>query len=223
VDSRRIIIVLSVCLALALIAVGFLAGRESARQTPVVMSAPVIAPSRPTIDAPVVPEPAIAPNAVAGAAPLVATPAPPARRPVGPQRIASGDTGEKAAVERYFGATDPLQNADVENPEASGNALMEAASSGDLSGLHALVAKARLTEAKARALTPPPSCAAYHQQLLHLLGQNRELLQKLASGIGGDDVSALPALLEQANATKSHADALEREERAVKKRFGITR
>ena len=187
------------------------------------MNLPVISPSLPTIAAPPV---------VAEPAPPVATAPARATAPklaVGPHRLATaplpaaGDASEKAAVERYFDATDPLQNADVDNPEAAGNSLMEAASSGDLSGLRALTAKARAREAKARALTPPPACATYHQQLLHLLAQNRELFQRLESGIGSGDVGELPALLEQANGAKSHADALAREEHAVKQRFGIAR
>lgn len=223
-DSRRVIIVLSVSLAVSLVAVGFLIGRESNRPSPL-MNVPVIAPALPTITAPAEPAP---PPSIA-AAPAPARPAPP-KPPTGPRRLtapspppAAGDTSERAAVERYFAATDPLQNADVDNPEAAGSSLMEAASSGDLSGLRALTAKARAAEAKARALTPPPACAAYHQQLLRLLGQNRGLFQRLESGIGGGDVGELPALLEQANGAKAHADALAREEHAVKKRFGITR
>ena len=221
-DSRRVIIVLSVSLAVSLVAVGFLIGRESNRPSPL-LNVPVIAPTLPAITEPAPPLPSIA------AAPSPARPAPP-KPPTGPHRLtapsplpADGDTSEKAAVERYFAATDPLQNADVDNPEAAGNSLMEAASSGDLSGLRALTAKAHAAEAKARALTPPPACAAYHQQLLRLLGQNRGLFQRLESGIGGGDVGELPALLEQANGAKAHADALAREEHAVKKRFGITR
>ena len=113
--------------------------------------------------------------------------------------------------------------ADVADPEAAGGSLIAAATSGDLSGLQALTAKARQTEQTARALTPPAPCVAYHKQLLHILAQNRELLQHLESGLSGGDVGALPGLLDQANATKAHADALAREERAVKKRVGLAR
>jgi hypothetical protein len=220
VDSRRTIIVLSVCLAASLIAVGFLVGRESNRPT-IVMSAPVIAPSRPVIEGPAVAELAPLPAAppVVPSAPAAA----PTRRPLAPAHTDAADTGDKAAVEHYFSVADRLQNADVADPEAAGGSLIAAATSGDLSGLRALTGKARQTEQTARALTPPASCLQFHKQLLHILAQNRELLQRLESGIGGGDVSALPALLEQANATKSHADALAREERTVKKRFGIIR
>src|SRR5205823_950583 len=82
---------------------------------------------------------------------------------------------------------------DVDDPQASAQALVNAASSGDNSGLQKLVAQARSAELEARALTPPPACAAYHKKLVALLVDSRDMMQKLAAGFAGGSLDALPS------------------------------
>ncbi|MDB4964925.1 MAG: hypothetical protein JWN44_614, partial [Myxococcales bacterium] len=65
------------------------------------------------------------------------------------------------------------------------------------------------------------ACAHYHKQLVNVLAETRDMFQQLERGIGGGNLEALPGLLGRANGTKSRAEALAREEREIKSRFGI--
>jgi hypothetical protein len=193
VDPRRVIIVLGGCLGLSLIAIAFLLGRESNR--------PAVVPAAP---------------------PPVASVAPPAAPPE-PTGVAvpAVDPAEKAAVARYFRTVDPLQKADVDNPQAAATELINSAASGDRSGLQKLVAQAREAERKGQAVTPPPPCAHYHTQLVAVLADSRAMMQELERSVGGGNIDGLQALLGRAHATKGRSEALAREERQIKSRYGI--
>lgn len=193
---------------MALFLVGFLLGRESMRASsslppeviPAVASAPVpLSPPSPVVIAPLPPAPAVA-HVESAVAPA-----------------------DKQAVAQYFKAADRLQNADVDDPQAMATSLIGAASSGDTSGLRRLVAQATEALDKGRALTPPPPCAHYHKELLVILTQSRTLLHDLEERVASGSVDSLPTLLTQANTTKARAEALGREERQLKSRFGVSR
>jgi outer membrane biosynthesis protein TonB len=227
VSHGRVIVVLSIALALSLLGVAFLLGRESGRGPQPIVAA---APSEPTVAPPAVAPPAVAPPAVAPPAPTPTPPTPTTPEPAiapsptpPPTAHAKDDSAEKQAIARYFREVDQLQNSDVENPEAAASSLINAASDGDTSGLRALVQQARAAEAKAAALTPPAPCEKYHRQLVRVLADSRQMVQALEHGIAGGAVDTLPGLLAQAQATKSRADALAHEERAIKSRFGLAR
>jgi hypothetical protein len=229
VENRRLIIALSCALAMSLFLVAFLLGRESMRARsptaiPVAAEPPPFVAQAPIAPPPIAPPP-IAPPPAAPPPPVVAPERTPVARPASlPPAPGEGhDAVEKQAVARYFREADELQESDVENPEAQANSLVSAATEGDTSGLRALVKKARDAEAKAAALTVPPACAHYHRQLIHVLQESREMLQRLEQGLSGGDVSALPSLLGQANAAKARLEALTREERTIKSRFGLVR
>jgi hypothetical protein len=194
VDPRRVIIVLGGCLGLSLIVIAFLLGRESNRP----MVVPVAPPPEPSVAAPSLPPPE--PTGVA---------------------VPAIDPAEKAAVARYFRTVGALQNVDVDNPQAAATAMINSAASGDSSGLQKLVAQAREAERKAQAVTPPPPCAHYHKQLVAVLGDSRAMMQQLERSVGGGNVDGLQALLGRANATKGRSEALAREERQIKSRYGI--
>jgi hypothetical protein len=196
VDPRRAIIVLGGCLGLSLIVIAFLLGRESNR--------PVVVPvAPPTAPAPIVAPPPVAPPEPTGAA------------------VPAIDPAEKAAVARYFRAVGALQNVEVGNPQAAATELVNSAASGDSSGLQKLVAQAREAERKAQAVTPPPPCAHYHKQLVAVLAESRAMMQQLERSVGGGNLDGLQALLGRANATKGRSEALAREERQIKSRYGI--
>ncbi|HEX8952506.1 MAG TPA: hypothetical protein VF945_11710, partial [Polyangia bacterium] len=122
---------------------------------------------------------------------------------------------------QYFREVDRLQNVDVDNPEASAQALINSATSGDTSGLDKLVQQARDAERSARTVTPPASCAAYHKKLLALLADSRELVQQLARGFGSGSLDALPGLMSRANAQKARQESLARDARELKRRYGL--
>jgi hypothetical protein len=198
-DSRRLVIALTVALGVCLLVIGIFIGRESAR-----------------------PEPAAPVAAAAPQKPLPPIFEPPTQQPPPPPPAEPAiDSAEKQRVAEYFREIDRLQNVDVDNPEASAQALVSAASSGDTSGLDKLVQQAKDAERKARALTPPAPCAAYHKKLVALLADSREMVQKLAQGFAGGSLEALPALMARASSEKARQESVAREEKELKRRYGL--
>jgi hypothetical protein len=205
VESRRLVLVLSCGLGVALFALGFLLGRESMRMSQVAEVLPTIA---------------VAPTPSPSPLPPVMPPSPVVAPPPAASAIAPA---EKQAVAEYFKVADRLQSADVDDPQAMAASLIGAASEGDTSGLRRLVAQATAALDKARTLTAPPPCGHYHKELVGILTQSRALLQQLEHQVAAGSVESLPTLLTQANGTKARAEALSREERQLKARFGLSR
>ena len=205
-ESRRLVIALVIALGVCLLIIGIFIGRESAR--PDAPPPPPMAQAVPQKPLPPIFEPP----------PTPLTP-PPAAATVPP--APSVDPEEKRRVAQYFRDVDRLQNVDVDDPQASAQALISAAGSGDNSGLQKLVATARKAEQQARALTPPAPCAAYHKKLVALLAESREMIQQLSAGFAGGSLDALPALMTRANAEKARQESLARDEAALKRRYGL--
>ncbi|MGZ3440870.1 MAG: hypothetical protein ACXVDD_15205 [Polyangia bacterium] len=199
-DSRRLVTALVIALGVCLLVIGIFIGREMREPAPI---APTVstAPSKPL--PPIFEPPPAAPPA----------PAPPA---------SAVDSAEQQRVAQYFRDVDRIQNMDVDNPEATAQSLIQAASSGDSSGLRKLLAQARDVEQQVRAIAPPPPCAGYHKKLVSVLSESREMLQQLERGLsGGSGIEALPGLLSRANGEKSRSEALIREEKEIKRRYGL--
>lgn len=209
-ESRGLVVGLVVALGVCLLVIGIFIGRESARPEPPLPVAPAGAPPAATKPLPPIFEPP--------PPPATSSKRPP---PAPPPRSAPVDSEEKRQVAQYFRDVDRLQNVDVDDPQASAQALVNAAASGDTSGLQKLLAQARSAEAQARALTPPPPCAAYHGKLLSVLGNSQQMLQKLAASLGSGNLDGLTSLLSSANAEKERAETLARDEKELKRRYGL--
>jgi hypothetical protein len=195
-ESRPLVTILIVCLGVCLLVIGIFIGRESSREPATVAQSAPAAKALPPIFEP----------------PPAAAPAPPSP---------AVDAAEQQRVAQYFREVDRIQNMDVDNPEATAQSLVQAASSGDNSGMRKLLAQARDVEQQVRAMTPPPPCASYHKKLLSVLSSSREMLQQLERGLSGGGIEALPGLLGRANGEKSRSEALAREEKELKRRYGL--
>ncbi len=202
-ESRRLITVLLAALGACLLVIGIFIGRETAR-APEPIAPPAAPPPQkplpPIFEPP--PQPPAAPSTPHAAAPPV-------------------DAEEKRRVAQYFHDVDRLLDIDVDNPEASAQAMINGAAAGDTSGLDKLVQQARDAERNARALTPPAPCAAYHKKLLALLADSREMAQSLARGFQSGDLSSLTSMLGRANSQKARQEALARDEKELKHRYGM--
>jgi hypothetical protein len=198
-DSRRLVTGLLICLGVCLLVIGVFIGREL--REPATAQPLAAAPSK-----------ALPPIFE----PPVAAPAPP------PPPSPAVDAAEQQRVAQYFREVDRIQNMDVDNPEATAQSLIQAASSGDNSGLRKLLGQAREVEQKIRALAPPPPCASFHKKLVSVLSESREMLQQLERGLsGGSGIEALPGLLSRAQGEKGRSEALTREEKEIKRRYGL--
>jgi len=200
-ESRGLVTVLLAALGVCLLVIGVFIGRETTRP----------------------PEPIAQPVAPPPQKPLPPIFEPPPQAPAAPPKpsAAAIDPEEKRRVAQYFRDVDRLQNVDVDNPEASAQALINSASSGDNSGLEKLVQQARDAERAAHAVAPPPPCASYHKKLLALLADSRDLVQQLARGFGSGSLDALPGLMSRAQSQKARQESLARDEKELKRRYGL--
>lgn len=205
-ESRGLVTILLAALGVCLLVIGIFIGRETTRPPE-----PIAQPAPPPSQKPL--PPIFEPPPAAPAAP----PAAPSAAPSAP----AIDPAEKKRVADYFRAVDRLQNVDVDNPEASAQALINGAAGGDTSGLDKLIQQARDAERGARALVPPPPCAAFHKRLLVLLADSREMAQLLARGFQSGDLSSLPSMMTRAQAEKSRQEALAHDEKELKRRYGL--
>ena len=202
-ESRGLVTVLLAALGVCLLVIGIFIGRETTRP-PEPIAQPVAA-APPQKPLPPIFEP---------------PPQPPAAAPAAPSAPAI-DPEEKRRVAQYFREVDRLQNVDVDNPEASAQALISGAAGGDTSGLDKLVQQARDAERAARAVVPPAPCAAFHKKLLSLLADSREMAQSLTRGFASGDLSSLTSLMGRANSDKARQESLARDEKELKRRYGL--
>jgi hypothetical protein len=206
--SKTVIFVFGAAFIFLLAVLAFLLGRESARKdAPTAPPVAFIAPPPPTPAAP----PPEAPTAEAR--PL---PEPPAATPT-PQ-----DSEARAAVRSYFREIELAQDqGSLGEPQEFAQKLLTGMMSGDTAGFDQLVRAANVGLAKARALTPPAPCVAYHQKMLKLLERSTAMLQKLRGALQAKDPGAISTIASDAGALKDQAEGLEREAKALKSRFGI--
>ena len=207
-QPRTLVTALLVALGVCLLIIGVFIGRETMRPEPVAQPIVQAPPEKPL--PPIFEPPATPPRA----------PAPPKAAPAHAS-APSVDPEEKRLVAQYFRDVDRLLNVDVGDPEASAQAMITGAASGDTSGLDKLVATAREAERNARTLQPPAPCAAFHRKLLVLLADSREMAQVLARGFQSGNLDSLPGMLSRAQSQKARQEALTRDETELKRRYGI--
>ncbi len=171
-------------------------------------------PPLPSPIAPVSPSPAVG----APAATSTIAPAPSAQGPA-----AAASSGEAAAVRDYFTRMDAIQ-AFTGRTDAGefANTVLAGAMKGDMSGFDNVLKLAQDGLERARAISPPPSCRSYHDDMLRLLGEGVDMLQQLTAALKSSDTGALTAIAVSGNALQARATALEAEGKAIKSRFGIS-
>jgi hypothetical protein len=111
-----------------------------------------------------------------------------------------------------FGTTDTSEFA---------NKLLASAVGGDMSGFDSLVAQAEASAERARAISPPAPCRAYHEKMLALLAESTDMVKGLASAIKGHDMNALGSIATSGNALQTQLTTLETDGKALKTKYGI--
>ncbi len=224
--------------AVSLLALVFLLGRESGSGSvpapstriervapraqegppPLPTSAPLLLMERPET----FPATGSAPStSVQGAALQVA--ASPAPAPIGGERGSAGFDAERASVAAYFDAVDHIQ-AGAMSGEAEGVAheMAAALANGDTSGLDKMIRETEAAKQSLAALTPPPSCAAHHRETLAGLDDAMDVLRSMKTAMeSSDPATQLAGVSARATALRSRADALQKEELALRERYGL--
>lgn len=166
---------------------------------------------------------ALAPAPGAGSAPQAA----PGQAPpdVAGSRAGEGTDREKAAVSSYLDAVDRIQPQKMGgSAESVAYEMASALTNGDTSGLDKMIRETEAARSSFAALTPPEAAAAYHRESLASLDDALEMLRSLKTAMGSPDPTGqLGAVATRASALKSRSEVLQKEEGALRERYGLTR
>jgi len=99
--------------------------------------------------------------------------------------------------------------------------VVNAAASGDFSGIDDLVRAAGDAERRAAALQPPNECAEYHRLAMTLLQESRTMITALREGLKRNDTNALTSVAASAQDMKARTDRLAEAEKSLRARFGL--
>ncbi|MBL0313132.1 MAG: hypothetical protein IPP78_10565 [Holophagaceae bacterium] len=210
--------------ALAVLGIVFLLGRESGRRH---LEEARTGPRISSLMTPVAPaqERPLTPTISRGGSPSSEIPqpdptTPPATTPSG-TAIPPGDPA-RAFVAAYFQAVEAIQNPASGDPETIAQQVVAGLGKGDISGFDGMIQRAEATRNRLYAILPPQPCAAYHRESLASLDAGLGLMRdvKLALSAAGQEAAAIQ-LADRANALKARTDALQRQELALKQRYGL--
>ncbi len=140
-------------------------------------------------------------------------------------RGSAGSESERASVVAYFDAVDHIQSGAMSGEtEGIANEMAAALANGDTSGLDKLARQTEATKASLAAITPPASCATFHRESLASLDDALEVVRSLKAALGSPDPSAeFASVAARANALRARADVLQKEEQALRQRYGLKR
>jgi hypothetical protein len=149
----------------------------------------------------------------------------PAAPPAAGERGSAGSESERAAVAAYLDAVDHIQPGKMSgDAEGVANEMAGALAKGDTSGLDRMIRETEAAKESLAALTPPASCAAHHRESLGSLDDALEMLRSLKTAMELSDPAAqLSAVTTRATALRSRSEALQKEELALRQRYGLTR
>jgi|OpeIllAssembly_1097287.scaffolds.fasta_scaffold57855_2 hypothetical protein len=140
-------------------------------------------------------------------------------------RGAPGPDPVRAEVAAYFGAVDNIQPGRLgDSAEGMANEMAAALGKGDFSSLDEMVRRAEAAKDRLAALTPPAPCAAYHREGLRSLDDAVETLRALKKALESPDpASQLAGFTARAESLRASTEALQREEAALRRRYGLAR
>ncbi|MFI5180045.1 MAG: hypothetical protein ACHQPI_01480 [Thermoanaerobaculia bacterium] len=221
--------------AAAVLAVAFLLGRASGSGTrsgqPAggelaggVVASPVPGPR--ALDQQAQPLPPPTPTAVSITEPAETRSAPgPAPAAIAGQRDSVGSDPARVAVAAYLDAVDQIQPGKMSgDAEGAANELAAALARGDTSGLDRMIRETEMARESLAAVSPPTPCAAHYRESLGSLDDALGMLRSLKTAMESSDPAALlPGVAARGAALRSRSEALQREELALRQRYGLTR
>jgi hypothetical protein len=135
----------------------------------------------------------------------------------------AGTDPARAAVAAYFDAVDHIQKGAMSGDADSVAQEMAAAlANGDTSGLDKMIQQTESAKAGLAAITPPAPCADFHRESLASVDGGIEVLRTLKAAMNSSDPAGqLARVSAQATELRSRADALQKEELALRQRYGL--
>jgi type IV secretory pathway VirB10-like protein len=236
--SKRLLIGVVAVAAVSLLALVFLLGRESRSGS---VSAPLtrierVAPRAQEGPPPLPTSAAVFitehPETRPAPAPTPSTPVQSAARqatasqspaPIGGERGSAGFDAERASVAAYFDAVDHIQAGAMSGEaESVGQEMATALAKGDTSGLDKMIRETEAAKQSLAAVAPPAPCAAHHRESLASLDDAMEVLRSLKTAMeSSEPATQLASVSARATALHSRADTLQKEELALRERYGL--
>lgn len=145
--------------------------------------------------------------------------------PIEGERSGGGDISMRAAVAAYFFAVERIQVGSMTgNAESVGQEMAAALANGDTSSLEKMIRETEAARARLTAVSPPAPCVAHHRESLGSLDDALEVLRALKTAMESPEpIGQLANVTTRAQALRSRADVLQKEERALKERYGLMR
>lgn len=216
-------------LAVSLLAVAFLLGREWGRA-----GAPSAPPAAgPAVIVPPPPASVAAPDRVPPIEwtppPVEAAPAPAKDTPVeerrteAPPSSASADTRRRDEVSRYFLETESLQSQGKywSDPQELAKALVEQAGKGDTSGFDRLIEANRRVHAELERMSVPDPCAEHHRLTLALMEEGVTLVTKVRDASVSGNAQGLELFTTAGHDIEARTRQVDDLAAEIKRRFGI--
>lgn len=149
----------------------------------------------------------------------------PASVPSTGEPVRAVSAAERASVAAYLDAVARIQPGEPNGgAETVASEMAQALSNGDTSGLDGMIRDTEAAKGKLSGLVPPAACAAHYRESLASLDDALEMLRSLKSALESPDpVARLAGVTERATALRSRAEALQREEMALRQRHGLSR
>ena len=151
-----------------------------------------------------------------------------ARQAPAPVESGASDAGSdpaRASVAAYFDTVERIQVASASgNAETVGQEMASALASGDTSSLDKMIRETEAAKASLAAVVPPAPCAAHHRESLASLDDALDVLRSLKAAMeSSDPVAQLGAVTTKGQALRTRADFLQKEELALRERYGLKR
>ena len=223
--------------AAAVLGIVFLLGRESGRSAfgsrqkepigtgtsvgsadpPSKTAGPVSPVSQPAAESPI-----LAPIPITGTAGAAHPEA-----PQGPAAVPSAltllhDDPGRITVAAYFQAVESIQPGSSGDPESMAQQAVAGLGKGDTAGFDGMVQQAQAARSRLSAIVPPQPCAAYHRECLESLDAGLELMREMKKALSSpEQESSVLNLADRANALKARSEALQLQEKALKRRYGL--
>lgn len=157
------------------------------------------------------PEPTPAPAPGEPAAPAGKEPAPVA---------SEAEAGVGPAVMRYLRRLDALQAGPVGvSPDRYGQRLASGLAKGDTAAFDELVENLSGVLARARRLSPPAPCEQLQAEVVDVLADSRDMLEKVRDLVTRGDLGGLKDLQREAEKLQRRTDAIERMKTELRRRY----
>jgi hypothetical protein len=111
-----------------------------------------------------------------------------------------------------------------DTPESLGNEMAAALAKGDTSSLDRMIRDTEAARQRLAAVVPPFTCSAHYRESLGSLDDALSMLRALKAAMESPDPAAqLARVGTEAAALRTRSEALQREEVALRQRYGLIR